>query len=219
MPGAHGFQWQEGQGWIVLAGATEPYSEAQADIRARLIGLASADGALACIDLSGDLIAADRLLDDLGDLGAPAGYIVDLASDDDETLHERLSDASIIVLAGEPEGQNAYSALVGAAIEGIAAAHRNGAAILAETGAAAALGLQIFAPEEARVNPGFGWFSNAAIMALNATETDFTRMTLAGTPGLNAIGLGENSAIVFGPDGEIETWGARQIKVVLGAVR
>lgn len=219
MPSAYGFNWQEGRGWLILTGATAAYSEAQSELRARMIGLSSADGALVCVDVSGNLIAADQLLDDLGDLGAPSGYIVDVASDDDETLRARLSDAGIIVLAGEADGQAAYSTLMGAAMDGIAAAHQNGAVIMAEMGAAAALGVQIIAPDEDRVSPGFAWFDNAAIMPLSATDTDITRSILAATPGLNAIGLGDESAIVFGPDGEIETWGARQIKVVLSAVR
>jgi hypothetical protein len=216
MPQNYGFRWREGRGWLILIGPTDPHGEMQSDIRAHILSIASADGPLAALDVGGSIDAADRVLEDFEDLGAPSGFIVDPATDDDDTLRARLAEAGIIVLTGEPDGAAAFALLNGPAIEGIAAAHDSGAIVAAELGAAAAFGAFLVEWAIGRQTAAFAWLENALVTTTSTTNGEVVRAWLMETRDLRAVGLGDDSAIAFGPDGEVELWGAKQIKVILG---
>ena len=72
MPSQSVFNWRDGRGWLIFAGGWDD------DIRALALARDAADGGVACVALSGD---SDELLDDISDLGAPSGFIVDLFGD------------------------------------------------------------------------------------------------------------------------------------------
>jgi len=101
MPAQTIFKWRDGRGWLTLATGQGAAQEID-DIRARALQRTSADGGVAIVFLGDDPDAGERLLDDLEDLGAPTGYVVDVIAEDDATIRERLTDASVIVIFGAP---------------------------------------------------------------------------------------------------------------------
>src|SRR5262245_3139964 len=95
MPSRNVFHWVDGRGWLVLPGGPERAGA----LRARAVARAAADGGMACISVSG-VDAGEKLLDDLADLGAPSGYLVDLAAEDDQTVESRLSEGGMVIIGG-----------------------------------------------------------------------------------------------------------------------
>lgn len=210
MPQRSVFRWKEGRGWLVLA------SGASTEVRGMALNRLAADGGIACVAVGRDNTAADAILDDFADLGAPSGYVVDLQSEDDETLLSRLGEAGLIVLSSENTPSEARSELVGAAIEGITQAYQNGAVILAEGSAGVVFGLQLYDLDDVA---GFNWLEDAIVLPgveLEGVEA-FATNALQEYPDRLAIMIGDQSAIAFGGDGQIEAWGLQQITLRLGA--
>lgn len=220
MPQANVIRWREGRGWIILSGSGDFRAGEAAgvdDIEAQAIGRASAGKPLAYVFAASDIETADEHLASLEDLGAPTGYLVDVQSEDDDTLKQQLSDAGLIVIGDGLYLDQLRSGLMGAAIEGIADAFENGAVILAEGVGAAVLGsLLTNAPEGKR---GLAWLEEAAIVP--AFDTDSARQRLRDMliahPDGYGLGIGTGSALALGPNGEVESWGKRQLTVILGS--
>lgn len=211
MAGSNVLRWLDGQGWLVLSATPE----ADSAIRAQVIDRAAADGAVAYVSLAAD--ATDAILTDMESLGAPSGYMVDVLSEDDETIRTKLSEASIIVVSSGGSAEDVRSALLGSAVEGMRIAFENGAVILAEGAAAAVLGSWIVRAS-GDIVPGLAWFLNTVIIpdVVDAGETPTAKTVLARQPLGIAVGLGKGSALALGPQGEVETWGSHQVGVVLG---
>lgn len=210
MPQRSVFRWKDGRGWLVLANGTS------AEVRGMALNRLAADGGIACVAIGQDSAVADVMLDDFADLGAPSGYVVDLQSEDDETLLNRLGEASLIALSGAGEPSVARSELIGAAIDGIVQAYQNGAVILAEGSAATAFGLQLYDRDDVA---GFNWLEDAILLPGIEVEgvEAFANNALQEYPDRLAIMIGDQSAMAFGGDGQIETWGLQQITLRLGA--
>ncbi len=208
------FRWKDGLGWLVLSGGNDPGS----DLRAMTLGRAAADGNIACISLRDVDNASDVLLDDMEDLGAPSGYIVDVFSDDDNTLRARLGDTSVVVIEGDHSADHVRSTLLGSAIEGIQRAYENGAMILLEGAAAAAFGAWMMR-DDGDLAVGLGWVEQLLVLAGTTRVTDnaAARRVLGTHPEAIIVGVGVGSALVLGPNGEIETWGKQQVSIALGA--
>jgi hypothetical protein len=212
MPSANVFSWIDGRGWLILA----PGSAGDSDIRAQAIQRISADGALACALVNGETPAADRLLDDLEDLGAPAGYLVDLVAEEDALIEARLRDASFIVIESSSSVDGVRSALMGAGERGIRAAYENGAVILAEGLSAVFMGRWLMREGGTLVN-GLNWLEASLIVPVANDLTMLVKPVLDEYPDIFALGVGAQTALVLGPDGQVETWGSRQISVTLGS--
>ncbi|PJF41146.1 MAG: hypothetical protein D6737_14820 [Chloroflexi bacterium] len=206
------FRWLDGRGWLILAGGVDDTAE----IRGAALTRIAADGAVACVALANDL-TGERTLDDLESLGAPAGYIVDILSEDDATIVQKLSDASMIVIADMSNPFTLRSALLGAALEGMQNAFERGAVILAEGIASMLFGTWVALDET--VLDGFEWLQSAAIMARTQAVGDLTQIRdlLIEQPAAIAVGVGGGSALALGPDGQLETWGQREITITLGS--
>lgn len=205
-------RWRDGRGWLVFSGAV-----GRDAIRAAALGRASADGSLALV-CTGSPDRCEQALDDLEDLGAPSGYLVDVLSEADDTIREKLTEAGIIVVTGVEDARAGRSALMGAAAEGMMAAFANGALILLEGWAAAAAGAWLMIPEDESL-AGLSWLQAAIIIpgTANASELPPVRSALGRHPDSIAVGIGGESALALGPDGEVEIWGQRQISIVLGS--
>jgi hypothetical protein len=205
-------RWLDGQGWLILSGSPDASSE----VRAQAIGRAAADGGVAYASLGGDL--ADKVLSDMESLGSPAGFVVDLLTEDDETIRTKLYEAGIIVIEAGKSVTDIRSALLGAAVEGMRTAFENGALVLAEGAAASVFGEWAVVDGE-RIVTGLGWFKNAVVLAdvTSAAESPSGKLVLAHHPNGIAVGLGKGSALALGPAGEVETWGNRQVTLALGA--
>jgi hypothetical protein len=204
MPTQSVLHWLDGRGWLILSGGADD------DIRAQALGRVAADGGVACVSLSGD---PDALADDIADMGAPSGYLVDVFGEDDLTLRDKLGQAGMIVIVGGASAADARGALSGAALEGIETAYANGAVILLEDYSAMAFGSWLIEDE---VKPGLDWLIGAAVLtgvddaALNA------KPILDAQPTAVAIAIMIGSALALGPDGQVETWGRREVTIALG---
>lgn len=208
MPQQSVFRWRDGRGWLVLANG--PSSE----IRGMALTRSAADGAVACVAIEG-VAAADALLEDLEDLGAPSGFIVDLQSEDDDTIRDQLANAGLVVVTAGVGPNDVRSALMGAAIEGIGTAYAQGAVVLLEGGAACAVGDHLYDSAA----QGLGWFAHALLMPdarIEGVEAA-ARELLASAPDAYALMIGAESAAVFGGDGQVEMWGERRVTLLLGA--
>ncbi|MCL4248941.1 MAG: hypothetical protein KJ065_12415 [Anaerolineae bacterium] len=211
MPSASIFRWRAGRGWLVLA----PASTGDPDIRALAVARASADGSLAVAVLDGDLAAGDRRLDDLEELGAPSGYLVDVLTEDDATIETHLAETSICVLESDADVLTLKSSLMGAAMRGLETAFANGAIVLA-AGTPARLFGRLLIPDLDSPVDGFGWLLGAIVAPTVEDLSEQVRSTLQIYTELYAVGIGARTALALGPDGQVEIWGQRQIAVALG---
>lgn len=204
------FHWLDSRGWLVFSGS------ANSGIRAQILNRLSTDGAVVLLTTGGeDVETADAALADLEELGAPAGYLVDVSTEDDETVRARVSEASLVVLETQAETQRVKSALQGAADEGIRAALANGAWLLAEGRAAEAVG-EWYLRSSQDVRAGLNWLSQAFVLVGDATPAEVIKRLLSEQPQAIVLSIASGSALVLGPDGEIETWGEGRVTVVLG---
>jgi len=201
--------WRSGNGWLVLSGGPDALSEirAQALTRMRLVGGA------AYISLDDD---DDDVLEDLGELGGPTGYLVNILLEDDDTIRARLKEAGLVLLPDIADPEALRSALVGAAIEAIQDAFERGAVVLAEGVSAALLGELLILDNGAEIR-GLAWVEDAAIVpgVTSLAESAGARFMLAAHRVSKVIGIGVGSALVLGPDGIIEAWGQREVTVAL----
>jgi hypothetical protein len=206
MPTQSVFHWLDGRGWLVFSGG------ASDDIRAQALGRAAADGGVACVALSGD---PDLLLDDVADLGAPSGYVVDVLGEDDAALQDKLAQAGTVIIAGGDSPVAARGTLRGVPLEGIETAFANGGVILLEGESASAFGAWLVAGEE--VEAGFEWLTGAAVLTGVGNAGEAAKPILAAQPTAIAVAILPGSALALGPDGQVETWGNREVTVALGA--
>jgi hypothetical protein len=151
----------------------------------------------------------------LSDLGAPSGYLVDLASEDDETIQSKLAEAGMVVIEGGATASEVRSSLYGAAIAGIQKAYENGAVILVEGTSAMVFGEWV-RQASGELTAGLEWLKSALIL-LGADVAEPAKKALISQPEAIAVGIGVGSALALGPDGEIETWGKKEITVLLGS--
>jgi hypothetical protein len=211
MPSQNVLHWLDGWGWLVLSGDAQEGGE----IRAQVLGRATADGGVAYV--AADAAESAEVLNDMEDLGAPSGYVVDVLSEDDQTIQTRLADAGIVVISGQSDVDEVRSMLLGAAADGIQRAFERGAIILAEGTAASVFGAWVML-DGGRVVSGLEWLTSAFIVptVTSLSESRSARSALEAQPTAIAIGIGAGSALALGPDGEVETWGRRQVTVALG---
>jgi hypothetical protein len=197
-------RWKDGRGWLVLSGS------ASSDVRAQALGRSAADGAVA-------YIGGEQAMADMEDLGAPTGYLVDIFAEDDSTLQERIGDAGIVVVGSDAHPGQLRSGLMGAAAQGIETAFGNGAVILAEGQGAAIFGAWV-AVESDEIVSGLDWLQSSLIVPGTASlaESGPAREILDAEPAAIVIGIGTGSALALGPDGEVETWGHKQVAIALG---
>jgi hypothetical protein len=206
-------QWRDGRGWLVLSGGYVPES----DVRAQAIGHIDADGGVAYISFGSNAESTEILMNDLQDLGAPAGYFVDVLSEDDDTIRSKIGEASLIVVEPGASSADMRSALMGAAVEGMQTAFENGAVILLEGKSASIFGAWMLL-ETGEIRQGIGWLSQMFVLpgVTEVAQSEMGKEALKEEASALAVGIGEGSALALGPDGEVEPWGERQVTIALG---
>lgn len=203
MPSQSVFNWRDGRGWLVFSGGWDD------DIRALALARDAADGGVACVALSGD---SDELLDDISDLGALSSFIVDLFGEEDHSIQDKLSQAGMIIITGGSSPQDVRGALQGVALEAIATAFQNGAIILLEDMSAMAFGAWIIGDE---IEQGLGWLEGAVLTGVNNAAA-YAIPVFETQPSAIAVAIMSGSALALGPDGQIESWGQREVTIALG---
>lgn len=208
-------QWLSGEGWLVFSGADGRHPHTSA-IRSQALARASSDGIVAYLSLAED--KGDALMDDMEDLGAPTGYLVDLEQESPASITEDLKEASVIVIeTGDSLERLAY-ALQGEALSAIRQRYEDGALILVE-GLATHLFGAWSVGDDGMLFDALGWVRNAFIVpaATSSEEAPFAQEVLISHPHALAIEIGAGSALALGAGGVIETWGKRQVTVSLGS--
>ena len=202
-------RWLDGRGWLILSASSDD------EIRALALARASADGGVAYVSMGG--AAAEKTLADMEDLGAASGYLVDVLTEDDETIRQKLAEAGVIVIADGVDIASARDALMGAAISGIQDAFANGAVVLAEGASASVFGAWVML-NSSKITSGLNWLDSALILSgvTSVSESDEAKTVLNAQPAAIAVGIGRGSALALGPDGEVETWGNKQVTIALG---
>lgn len=204
--------WMDGSGWLVLSGGPDPLSE----IRAQSLTRIAADGGVAYIGVNEQ--DNEALIEDLGELGAPTGYLVNVMAEDDDTISQRLADASLIVVPGDIDLSTLRGGLLGAAVKGMQKAFDQGAVILIERSAVMLFG-SVIVTEEGTELEGLDWLHNAFVVPAitSISESQKAREILTRMRASIAVGIGEGSALVLGPNSEIELWGKKQVTITLGS--
>lgn len=202
-------RWIDGRGWLILSASIDD------EIRALALARASADGGVAYVSMGG--AAAEKALVDMEDLGASSGYLVDVLAEDDITIRQKLSEAGVIVIAAGDSVTDVRDGLMGAAISGILDAFLNGALVLAEGVSASVFGAWVML-DEMNITSGLDWLESALIMpgVTSVRDADDVQTFLNSQSSAIAVGIGPASALALGPDGEVETWGNKQVTVALG---
>ena len=199
-------KWLPSNGWIVLSGRADPLSE----IRAQALSRHNPSGAIAYISLADDL--GDALMDDMAELGAASGYLVDLEEQDNNEIYERLSGAAMIVIDAAEQGDRLVRLLRRTAIHALKEALNSGALLFLE-GAAAALAGEFILTADDRIESGLNLLQNALV----ATDSSGDALLAARDelPDAIFLGLATGAAFVLGPAGQIETWGEAQVSISL----
>ena len=205
------FGWQAASGWLVLSGSTDALGE----IRARALSRCDASGAIAYVSLAGDL--GDALMEDMAELGATSGYLVDLEESDNNEIYERLNSAAMIVIEAPCAGDELCRLMRRTAIHAIRDALNRGSLVLLE-GAAAACAGEHMLDASGGISTGLGLVHNALIAAdtSSVSQNETLRAARLQMPDAAFIGLAAGAALALGPEGSIETWGERQVSISLG---
>lgn len=214
MPTASVFTWPEGRGWLILSGGGT-YGN---DPETQALNKSPAGGTLVYIFAAGNADAAERHLYALEDAGAPPGFMVDVAGEDDETIREQFRFAGVILLGDGPDQGALRGGLTGAAIEAMRDAYAQGAAVLAEGAGSVVLGAY-YLNARGELRPGFGWLEKAIIVTARIaeqTDPEVLRRALLDHPDCYLILIGLDSALAFSPEGSVESWGERKIGITLG---
>lgn len=212
MPENNVLRWPDGAGWLVLSGGVAVESE----IRALVLERSVVEGGVAYVSVDSPPDAA--ALEDMDDLGAPAGYAVDVLAEDDGSIRKALAEASTIVVEDTRSPEALLSGLKGAAVEGAQLAYERGAMILAEGCAAAVFG-RWMSLQSGQIVQGLDWLHNTLLIpgVSSLGQSDAARNILAAEPMSIAVGVGSGSALALGPNGELELWGRRQVALALGS--
>ncbi len=214
MAGNNVLRWIDGAGWLIFSGGTDSSSE----VRALALTRAAADGGVAYIGL--DVDDDEEVLEDMSELGAPTGYLVNIVTEDDDTIRKRLIDAAIIVIPDNFALNELRSSLMGAPLEGLKAAFENGAVILIEGAAITLFGGGMIV-NSGDVAEGFGWVEDALLLPAitSISQSEVARIALEAQSVKLAVGIGVGSGLALGPTGEVEAWGQKQVTVALAGAQ
>ncbi len=212
MPQANVIRWRDGAGWLVLSSGAGEVGVEAGDIEADALARVGVGRPIAYIWAAGDIEAADKHLGALDDLGAPTGYLVDILTEDDETLRQQLEGAGMVIIGDGPNLDGLRSGLLGAAIEGIGTAFERGTVVFGIGQGAAVLGSFLGDQD------GLGWVAGAIIAPHYDHEGEPARLRnlLQKHPDAYGIGIATGSALALGPAGEVEAWGEGKVTVALG---
>ncbi len=212
MRGRLPISWLESNGWLVLSGSADSRSE----IRAQALSRASADGAIAYVSLADDL--GDALMDDLAELGAPTGYLVDLEEGDNNEIYERLRAAGMIVIEPGRNIQQLKRLMSPTVVHALKEALRRGALVLFE-GLAATLAGEYVLRSNGDIAKGLGFVSHVYVAAdvSSILETEAAQKVHLAQPEAVFIAIDRGAALVLGPNKHIETWGERRVTFSLGS--
>ena len=204
-------EWISGSGWLVFAA-----ENTNSAVRAQALARMDSDGGVAYISLADD--GGDSLMDDMEDLGAPTGYMIDIELEDSATIRQQLKDISMVVLESGASLDRLARALRGSVVDALREAYEGGALILVE-GLAVNLFGRWSVSDSGHVFEGLDWLKNVFIEpdVSSLEESRAVQMVLRAHPQAIALEIGVGSALALGAGGRVEVWGAGQVTVALGS--
>ena len=213
MAGNLPIRWPETNGWLVLSAEADALS----DIRSLALARCNAGGAIAYISFAAD--RGDALIEDLAELGAPAGYLVDLEDSDNNAIHERLSSAGMVVIEGGSDIDRMKRLMTHTVIHALKEALEYGALALME-GLASTLTGSILVDGKGEIGAGLKIVDNAAILTEvgSIAESEAAQRILLTQPEMVCIAIERGAALALGPQGQMETWGESAVTFSLGAL-
>lgn len=210
MPTVPPFRWLDSNGWLVLSGKPDALGE----IRARALSRYDGSSAIAYISLAADL--GDALMDDMAELGAPSGYLVDLGDNDNNEIYERLSAAGMIVIEADRNAEALGSLISQTVISALKTALERGALILFE-GVAASIAGSRRMNAQGEWTAGLNFIQNALISS--SADCDAQEALLRAEHGapldVPVMVLAPGAALALGPARQIETWGDGEVTISL----
>lgn len=212
MPQQSVLRWPDGEGSLILSGGISEAGEG-GQVEADVLARAPVGEPLVVIFAAGDIDTAEIELERLNDLGASSGYLLDVMTEDDETIKAQLRDVGLIVISDGGQPDRLRSALVGAAAEAIRAAYQAGAHILG-VGA----GVQVFGTIFPNNKQGLNWIENTAVLPIRSDDDSAVLNDLiTGLPQAVGIGIAPGSALVLQGNGTIQLLGNREVTIRLSA--
>jgi hypothetical protein len=156
-------------------------------------------------------------MEDMEDLGAPSGYLVDLNQDRGAGLERHLEEASIIVI----EVGNTLEPLLQLLNEDVQVllrgAYEQGAVLLVEGLAVNVFGKWVV-DDSGDVYDGFNWLEDMFLepSVTSAEDSRAVQDIMQAYAQAIAIEIADDSAIAFGGAGGVEVWGERNVTISLG---
>ncbi len=229
MPQQGPLQWLDGEGWLVAAGCGDVLRGDLDAVIAPLLSLVNLDRPMVALLAEGTRADADAVLDAFTALGGPGGEAFALPETTRALFHapaflELLAEAGLLYLGGEnplPLLLNLHNT---PALDRIRRGFTTlqGLTLIGIGGAAATLGRYAIGPAPDYLQAlGLDFLPTAVI------EPHFTRtkdsivlrnLNQLGA-GLLGLGLPDATALAFGPQGQVETWGAGQATAVVSTAR
>lgn len=201
-------RWIVGTGWLVFSAASP-----ESDVRSRALARANGEGVIAYVSFAAD--CGDALMDDMEDLGAPAGYLVDFAIDRGLALHKQLEHVSLLVIETGSSLDAVLAALTDEVVAALRRVYERGAVVLVEGLAMNAFGRWAM-QDDGQVVDGLHWLENAFIDPAFDDGHSVVHDVLQAFDEAIGISVGEGSALVLGGDGTVEVWGRGNVRVSLG---
>lgn len=213
MSGNLPISWPETNGWLVLSAETDTSSE----IRSLALARCNASGAIAYISFETD--RGDALIEDMAELGAPAGYLVDLEDSDNNAIHERLSSAGMVVIEAGNDIDRMKRLMTHTVVHALKETLEYGALVLME-GLASTLAGSSLIDGRGEIGAGLKIVDNAAILTEvgGIAESEAAQRILLAQPDMVCIAIERGAALALGPQGQIETWGESAVTFSLGAM-
>lgn len=204
------FTWLDSNGWLVLSGMPDALGEIRAQALSRCAGASD----IAYISLAADL--GDALIDDMAELGAPSGYLVELDHSDNNEVYERLSAAGMIVIQADRNAEELEALISQTVVSALKAALERGALILFE-GAAVSIAAQRRLNAKGEWTAGLNFIQNALISPSAACDADgaWRRPEYDALPDVPVMTFAPGAALALGPARQIETWGDGEVTISL----
>ncbi len=227
MPQQGPLQWLDGEGWLVLLGGGDIARGETDVVDVQLLSVVNLDRPMVVLLADGTSDDADAILEHYTLLGGPGGEAFTLtemtrAELDHPKFISLLDEAGVLYLGGEnplPLVRNLYktTALVHI-LRGYSTLQ--GLTLIGSGGGAVALGMWAIGPAPQYLQTqGLGLLQNAVIVP-HFTRTE-NSVVLRCLPQLKprSLGLGipDGTALAFGPQGQVETWGTGQVTAVVSA--
>lgn len=230
MPVAGGvIAWPEGAGWLVLVGGGAWARGDTQWIDVAALSVADPGRQVVFVPAAGCRDGAE-LLAYYEDLGALPGVVAPIYTPEDAARPEvrRLLTQAGLIYLGDGDSRKLIDALAGSeALDGMAAAFRRGAVIVAVGAGAVALaawGRASLRQAQSGIDTpvaGWGWLAGAVIEPHFQGESSALRLRemVARTNARYGLGIPERTALALAPDGAVETWGVGQVTISLAQPR